>query len=257
MTGADALSYLQGQISQDIRPLIDGESMYTFVLQPTGKIDSFARIQRVAADEFVLDTDAGFGLALAARLNRFKIRVKVDIQPLEWRAIAVRGATVDGALAAWGGKDAVDLLGEHVAAPTGIRAGTAEELLVARIEAGWPAMGSEITDATIPAETGVVAAAVNFTKGCYPGQELVERMDSRGSTAPRFVRRLRGEGEVAVGDEITHDAKIVGSMTSVASTDGGWVGLAVVARSTQPGDMVVVVTAGGVVDSMIEDTSIR
>ena len=55
-----------------------------------------------------------------------------------------------------------------------------------RIESGWPRMGAEIiAGETIPAETGLNDVAVNFKKGCYPGQELVERMDSRGSTAPR------------------------------------------------------------------------
>ena len=47
-------------------------------------------------------------------------------------------------------------------------------------------MGTEIVPGeVIPAETGVVAVTVNFRKGCYPGQELVERMDSRGARAPR------------------------------------------------------------------------
>ena len=42
----------------------------------------------------------------------------------------------------------------------------------------------------MPAETGLADVAVSFTKGCYPGQELVERMDSRGSTAPHLLMRL-------------------------------------------------------------------
>ena len=50
-------------------------------------------------------------------------------------------------------------------------------------------MGFEIVPGeTIPAATGVVPVAVNFTKGCYPGQELVERMDSRGADAPKQLR---------------------------------------------------------------------
>src|SRR5262249_16050080 len=120
------------------------------------------------------------------------------------------------------------------------REGTAEEYERARIRAGWPAMGAEITEASIPAETGVVSLAVNFTKGCYPGQELVERMDSRGSTAPRLVRRLSGRGRADVGASVVHDGKVVGTLTSCIGGDDGWDALAVLARSVQPGDTVEV-----------------
>jgi len=251
--GADASSYLQGQISQDIRGLGDGQSAYTFVLEPTGKIAALARVTRLAEDEFRLDTDRGFGDELMARLNRFKIRVKVDIVGAQAAVLGVRGADapIAGGVPAWGGVDAFDLF--DAAPPADLRHGSADELLLARIESGWPAMGREITEASIPAETGVVADAVNFTKGCYPGQELVERMDSRGSTAPRFVRRLRGEGSVKVGDEIIHDGKAVGTLTSVADSDEGWVALGVVARSAQPGDPVTI----GEAPSVIEDITAR
>jgi folate-binding protein YgfZ len=256
ITGADALSYLQSQISQDIRGLTDGTSAYTFVLQPAGKVDALARVTRVSADELLLDTDAGFGDVLSARLNRFKIRVKVDISVLPWACIAVRDAAapVPGGLPAWGRADAFDLVGENPEPPAGARHGTTAELLIARLETGWPAMGAEITEATIPAETGVVGFAVNFTKGCYPGQELVERMDSRGSAAPRFVRRLRGEGSAAVGDEVSLQGKAVGALTSVADTDAGWVALASIARAAQPGAAVTIATADGPTDSVVEST---
>ncbi len=256
ISGADALTYLQSQISQDIRPLADGASTYTFVLQPAGKVDALARVRRVSAEEFVVDTDAGFGSALAARLNRFKIRVKVEITTLAWACIAVRNAVgpIAGGIPAWGRDDAFDLLGEHPVPPADVRHGTADELRVARLESGWPAMGAEISDATIPAETGVMSFAVNFTKGCYPGQELVERMDSRGSAAPRFVRRLRGEGTVAVGDEVLLEGRVVGTLTSVAGTEEGWIALSSLARIALPGAAVTVATADGPSAATVEET---
>jgi len=253
VSGADALTYLQSQISQDIRNLAEGDSTYTFVLEPTGKVDVLARIVRISADEFRLDTDPGFGELLSARLNRFKIRVKAEIVATHSTVAAVRGADARPlqGVAAWGRDDAFDVFGSQP--PGEIRHGSLDDLLLARIEAGWPAMGSEVTEASIPAETGVVAAAVSFTKGCYPGQELVERMDSRGSTAPRFVRRLRGEGSAAVGDSVIHDDKAVGTLTSVATTDEGWVALAIIARAAQPGDAVIVATSEAQIDSVVED----
>ncbi len=192
VSGPDAATYLQSQVSQELRPLQIASSAWTFVLQPTGKVDVLARVRRTADDTFVLDTDAGFGDVMVARLNRFKIRVKAEIEVLPWTCIAVRGegaSEVEG-LASWGG--GVDVLGPAPQPPADAEPAEYEQLLAARIDAVWPQMGAEIVPGeTIPAETGITDIAVSFTKGCYPGQELVERMESRGATAPRLLQRVR------------------------------------------------------------------
>ena len=77
--GPDALTYLHSQIAQDIRDLAVGDSRWTLVLEPTGKVESLARVTRSNDEVFDFDTDAGFGEALAARLSRFKIRVQAEI----------------------------------------------------------------------------------------------------------------------------------------------------------------------------------
>ena len=236
VAGPDALTYLQSQVSQELRPVGVGESRWTFLLQPAGRVEVLARVWRSAEDTFVLDTDAGYGEALTARLARFKIRVKADIEPLPWRALTVHGA--DGwpgdvaHVVGWWGRDG-DLLGPDPQPPAGVDQGTAEQLERARIAAGWPAMGSEIVSGeTIPAETGVVAVAVDFKKGCYPGQELVERMDSRGSNAPKRLRILTVAEGARVGDPIELDGNDVGILTSVAGTRA----LGFVRRGVELGD---------------------
>lgn len=111
------------------------------------------------------------------------------------------------------------------------------ELDVLRVSTGWPAMGSEIRPGeTIPAATGIVRRVASFTKGCYPGQELVERMDSRGSTAPQSLRVISGDvlGGLGPGDAITVDGATVGTVTSVAKD----VALAYVSRSVELGMVV-------------------
>jgi len=221
VVGADAATFLQSQLSQEVRPLAVGSSLWSFLLQPTGKIEVLLRIWRTGDDSFVLDTDAGYGSVMVARLNRFKIRVKAEITDLPWQCIAIRGegaADVDG-LASWG--DGVDLLGEAPTSPdVEVRAGSADDLLAARIGAAWPAMGSEIVPGeTIPGETGVVPVTVNFTKGCYPGQELVERMDSRGATPPKSLQRVTVSAGTAVGDPYSLDGVAVGFVTSVCGTE--------------------------------------
>ena len=77
-SGPDAASYLQGQISQDVDALSAGETSWSFILAPSGKVDAWFRIHRVGDDEFLLDIDPGFADALIARLERFKLRTAVD-----------------------------------------------------------------------------------------------------------------------------------------------------------------------------------
>lgn len=241
ISGPDALTYLQGQVSQDLLPLAVGDSRWSFILQPTGKIDVLARVWRTADETFVLDTDQGFGDVLTARLTRFKIRVKADIESVDRHAVVVRGvATTDGrpalersgdAVVGWWDRD-LDLLrpdrkvvseSDTERRPASqveeIPQATAAELEAARVESGWPAMGAEIVPGdTIPAETGVASVAVNYKKGCYPGQELVERMDSRRARAPRLLRLLDVAAGSAPGDPVVVDGAEVGLLTSVAGT---------------------------------------
>ncbi|MHB8464230.1 MAG: CAF17-like 4Fe-4S cluster assembly/insertion protein YgfZ [Acidimicrobiales bacterium] len=194
--GPEAGSYLQGQMSQDILAIDQGASAWSLVLQPQGKVDAWVRVTRVDGDTFVIDVDGSWGEALLARLQRFKLRAKIDLELLAWDCVAIRGpaagvheARADGlaASAAWPLIGGWDLLGAEVVAPAGLVTAPIEAYEVRRIEAGLPRMGAELTERTIPAEVGVVANSVSFTKGCYTGQELVARIDSRGGHVPRHV----------------------------------------------------------------------
>jgi folate-binding protein YgfZ len=237
-SGPDTVTFFQGQLSQDVAAMVDGESRWSLLLAPTGKVDAWLRVTRVADDEVILDTDAGWGDAVVARLQRFKLRTKCDLEPVDgWRCRAVRGTTVDDPSAraiVWPGVVGVDLLGpaDDVAPPSGIplRDDAYEEL---RIESGVPAMGRELTESTIPVEGGqwLIDASVSFTKGCYTGQELVARIDSRGGNAPRPVRGLRLSAPATVPAEVTStDGKVLGNLTSVYET----VALAPLPRSVVP-----------------------
>jgi len=201
VSGSDAMTYLQSQLSQEIRDLGIGDVRWSFLLEPNGRIVVLARVTRVADEVYRLDTDPGFGELLLERINRFKIRVRADVE-LTTPAERPRDDEPEGA----------------------------------RIEAGWPRMGAEIISGeTIPAETGLSAVAVNFKKGCYPGQELVERMDSRGAVAPRSLRRLDVAEGSAAGDPIVDvDGNEVGVLTSVRGTRA----LGYVKRSSDIGELV-------------------
>ncbi len=245
--GPDATGFLQGQLSQDVAGLAVGTSAWSWILQPTGKVDALLRVTRISDGDYLLDTDGGWGETLAARLNRYKLRTKIDIEPLGWRVLGLRGPgssklsasglSVD---ASWPGWEGIDLLGETVEIPTQPD-GRAVPLVgdatyqAARIGAGVPVMGAELTDRTIPAETGLVERTVSFTKGCYTGQELVARIDSRGSHVARHLRGLRFPAPAQVGATLSLEDKEVGIVTSVAeSATLGWIGLAYVRRAVEP-----------------------
>lgn len=219
VTGSDAKSYLHSQVSQDVNSLEIGDSRYAFLLQPTGKIDALVRITCATHDRYVLDTEPGFGEAVVARLNRFKIRVRVDIElsGQVWRAIrTTEPVRIDGALSAWSGDGrAWDVFAPQVGLGESITPGTQERFDEFRLECAWPLMGVDISTDMVPAETGIVEHAVSFTKGCYPGQELVERMDSRKATPPRQLRVIDRSPEMVAGSPVMRDGVEVGVVTSV------------------------------------------
>jgi folate-binding protein YgfZ len=121
---------------------------------------------------------------------------------------------------------------------------------VKRIEAGEPLMGVDVTDNTIPQETGLVGFSISFAKGCFLGQELVARLDSRGGRVNHHLRILRFKGAAPeAGEAVTKDGDEVGRMTSSA----GAVGLGLLRRGVELGDVVTVGDAQAVVESVPED----
>jgi folate-binding protein YgfZ len=258
--GTDAASYLHGQLSQNVEALSVGDSAWTLLLQPQGKVDAWMRLSRLAEDRFGLDLDAGHGVAALARLERFKLRVEVGFELAEVTVVALRGpgavaadrSGIDGVVAAldasWGGIEGCDLLLEPDADPISVvealavPLGPPELAETVRVAQGRPAMGAELDESTIPAAAGVVDASVDFTKGCYVGQELVARVDSRGNNTPFRLHRLRfTDGAPAVGAELALDGAAVGRVTSVASWLGDVVGLGYLKRGV---DAPVRLTAG-------------
>jgi folate-binding protein YgfZ len=242
VAGPDAASFLQGQLSQDIEALVSGASAWSFLLQPTGKVDSLLRVLRVDGDTFLLDVDAGFGDHAAARLQRFKLRTRCEITSVSRRYLLVRGSSEvvvpPSAVAlqpGWG--EGVDLSGEDLALPDGVDEAGAGWLEAARIEACFPSLGRDLDERTIPGETGILDRTVSFTKGCYTGQELVARIDSRGGNVPRHLRLLVAAAPLTPGEDLTLDGTSVGQVTSAAWSPSrqAHVALAYLKRAVEPG----------------------
>ena len=254
VAGPEAVSFLQGQLSQDVEALGVGASAWSLLLQPTGKVDAWLRATRTGEEELVLDVDTGFGDAVLARLQRFRLRTKADLSPARWAGWALRGPSVErrevappevlSLPASWPGVAGIDLLGPSVDGLPALDELDPGTLEVLRIECGVPAMGAELTESTIPAEAGrwVIEASVSFTKGCYTGQELVARIDSRGGNVPRPVRGLVVDGEpVDPGADVVAGDAVAGQVTSSATSPAlGPIALAPLSRSVEIGAAVTI-----------------
>lgn len=271
-SGPDAQSYLDGQLSQDIAVLDVGKSAWSFILQPTGKVDAYCRAFRANEEEFYLEVPTGCGEDALSRLQRFKLRVDCELELLRWQLCAIRGPksaeaveivlseTSSPALVAqteWSGTAGFDLLGPDLSLPA-IRECSSAALEALRIESGTPLMGKDIAEGAIPAEVGnrILNEAVSFTKGCYVGQELVARVESRGGNVPKRLLGVIFVGYAAAavsssadsplpeaGDplhEAADFARQIGTLTSVACSPRlGSIGLALVHRSVDPSAKVI------------------
>lgn len=250
VTGPDAWSYLQSLVSADLDAIGDGEGAHSLLLTPQGKLDVDFRLLRVG-DEVWLDCDPGFGEQLAASLNRFRIRVQCDVTDRtgSWGSLAVRGpGALDAASALgvdvpvaphahvrfeggavvvrapWPGGDGFDVVGPPATVATaaerlsaaGVPTCSPEAFEALRIEAGVPRQGCELDEKTIPQEAFLERDAVSFSKGCFLGQELVCRIDTRGHVN-KYLRRLSDlDGSPPRGAEIVAGEKVVGTVTSSA-----------------------------------------
>ncbi len=249
--GPDATSFLQSLVSQDLDPVVDGAAVPTLLLTPQGKLDVALRALRVG-DEWWLDTDAAYAPRLAAALTRFRIRVKVELEDRTATTglVSLVGVEVEAPAGVrvlptrWGDATGTDLLGpqEAVAAvlaalPADVPRWTAARFEAFRIEAGVPRLGVDVDDATIPQEAFLERDAVSFTKGCFVGQELVCRIDTRGHVN-RYLRRLDVAGATVppAGAAVVFDGRERGVVTSAATdpdTDRV-VALAMIRREIEP-----------------------
>ncbi len=180
VTGADTWSFLQSLLSQDVLGMEQGERRSALMLTPQGKVEVLLGVVR-EGDDALLDTDAGWGEALKDVLSRYKIRTAVEVN--------------------------LESLGEPPDASSELE----------RIREGTPRMGFDLDSAVIPQEAALEIESVSFTKGCFVGQELVCRIDSRGHVN-RHLRLITNSSGVTLvkGESLLQDGKVVGEVTSSA-----------------------------------------
>jgi folate-binding protein YgfZ len=272
LTGTEAKSFLQGQVSNDVESLGPGTGCYAAFLTPKGKMLGDLRILDTGG-ELLLDTERLALQALFTMIRRFSIGYDVQLHK----------RTIERGLLSLIGPDALRVAGipelaeapenNHLQSAVGgvavraIRTDVGLDLLcdaadterltqtlqdagaplvdqavveALRIERGRPRYGIDLDETVIPQEAGLNERAVSFTKGCYVGQETVARLYYRGKPN-RHLRGLKLSGPAATGEAVRLGEREVGHLGSVAESPRfGWIALALVRREAPPGSTVAV-----------------
>lgn len=226
VSGPDACDYLQRMVSNDVESLAAGEACPALLLTPKARVIAPLVVWRRGEEDFLLLTEPELGEAVLVLLRRMRLRARCEIEPEQHASVLVFGG--DGIQTDFPG--AVEALDSGLEPTLG-----AEALELRRIEAGAPRWGREIDERILPAEAGLDATHVSFTKGCYPGQEPVARLHYRGHPNRR-LRMLELDDVPPYDTELVHDGKPVGRVTSAARRpDGSVVALGYV-RAEVPED---------------------
>jgi tRNA-modifying protein YgfZ len=260
LTGKDPIGMLNAVLTNDV-PSREARGIYAMLLDPKGRIQTDLRVIKTG-DETLIDTEPEGAEAAKEILARYATFSRVKLEELsDWEVLGLYGPRATGLLgnpglaeheatrAEIGGVSVLvvgvavpvsgyDLIGppEALAAvrkyliETGAATAGTAAYQTARIEAGVPRFGADITPQNFPGESeNSLERAVSFGKGCYPGQETVARMRYRGSPNKKLYRFELVPGPVETpeaGDEILQgekelrgpisSANVVGWLTSVA-----------------------------------------
>jgi folate-binding protein YgfZ len=258
-TGADAVRFLHGMVSNEVKELAAGQGRYALQLDAQGHILADLHLL-VLADHLLLETAWALKVKLRATLERYIIADDLELSDLsdQLSALAVEGPAAAKLLGAAGVASLPRNEFDHVESSLGgapvrvVRLSeTGEEgyrlifaveyaqnvwealaaqqaamgwkpvghaaLNLLRLEAGRPRYGVDMDERTLPQEAGLEARAISYTKGCYIGQETVERIHSRGHVNRKLVGLLlAGDAPPAPGAKLSAEGKEVGWVTSAA-----------------------------------------
>ena len=245
--GRDRVRLLHNLTSNDIKKLAPGQGCYAFLLNSQGRIQADLHLF-CFADHFLLDTEPDLREKVPQWIRRYIIADQVELEDVTARttAIGLEGPAVVNALTSVGApipaaNHAHLLWGEYTVAwvsltgqpgfrffcaaeqreslirqleSAGAKSASAEDARIVRIENGEPRYGEDILDTTLPQETQQMNA-INFTKGCYLGQEIVERIRARGHVNRKLVRlEIDGAEPLAAGTKLASNGSEAGEITS-------------------------------------------
>ena len=219
LIGPDAEEWLQGQITNDLRKLEGDGYLDACLVKATGQLQALLRIWRGSDGVTIV---AQGGEALEDRFEKFVILEEVELKPLG-SVLTVQGpqsgSIFEGLIAEQGqgevlrsvrtGTDGFDVIGDHyglVLMQQGRVAVDADwsEVQAVTLERRIPLFGEDTDEKTLPPELGsdFDDAFIAYDKGCYTGQEVLQRIHSRGHTNREWTV-LKVDGEVGKGSTVT------------------------------------------------------
>ena len=258
LTGGDRTRWLNGMVTNNIRDLAVGRGVYTFLLNPQGKIlgdmycyhlgesivveTDLSQVEKILAtfDHYIIMDDvevknvsegqtvvglagpnaravlkdAGIEIPELQPLQIGKARCTCDCECVECTVVRGEDAAQE-AYELWLDPKDVCKTWQALIAAGAVPVGS-EALEMRRIAAGIPLYGVDIRERELPQETEQMRA-LNFNKGCYVGQEIVERIRSRGNVHRKFSGFLAESGKaIAAGEKIFAGEKEIGEITSSA-----------------------------------------
>ncbi len=263
MEGPDRESFLQGQLTQDVRGLGPGEVRQAAGLTPKGKLLYVARLVGLP-EALRLLVPAALVANVTAHLSKYAVFQKVEVADVsaDWLRVGIYGGALESApgedlpgslLLPGEGEFALELLVPAALRPAcagwlekeGSVEASAEQGEVRRVEAGRPRFGQDMDATNLPDEVNL-ASAISRTKGCYVGQEIVARLSTYGRVNRRLVGFRFPDGRIPEGSRLAHpdplaDAKIEwGRVTSsVESAAFGPIGLGFAFRDVALGASLV------------------
>ena len=257
VTGSDRLRWLNGMVSNTVQSLPEGEGNYSFLLSVQGRIQGDCYVYRRSGD-LLLDTGFDQIPALMHHLDHFIIMDDVELADVsrQWTALSLAGPGALRVLATLGftpspsgvqnARMSTTRIGEvdctiieayHVAVPrfelwfapehvlavwetlqaAGATPCGLDAMETLRVLEATPLYGIDLNDRDLPQET-VQTRALNFSKGCYLGQEIVERIRSRGKVNRQFRQfSLQGTPPAVLPIDLRSGEQSVGRITSTAS----------------------------------------
>jgi tRNA-modifying protein YgfZ len=241
VTGRDRARLLHNVTSNEVKKLAPGSGCYAFLLTPQGRIQADLYLL-CFPDHFLIDTEPELREKVPRLILKYKVADQVELEDITDHsfAIGLEGPEAVAALAAAGapvpatpymqlpwdqwivanmtetGEPGFRVFGEGPAPAlfAGIPAATEADARRVRIENGRPRFGEDIRETTLPQESGQMHA-VDFQKGCYIGQEIVERIRARGHVNKKLVRLAIENAEAPPpGTTLTADGQEAGEITS-------------------------------------------
>jgi folate-binding protein YgfZ len=222
--GADSIDFLQGLVTCNVENLHEGGATFGALLTPQGKILFDFFVQRTG-DGFLIDCPRELAADLRKRLMFYRLRAAVTIEPRDDSCVRVFWGDNDGPSGAFADPRHSDMGFRLIAADaSGADNGDAASHDRHRIDVGMPLGGVDFTygDA-FPHEVLMdqfMAGGVDFRKGCYVGQEVVSRMQHRGTARKRVVKIAASGDLPPTGTSIIAGGKITGTVGSICGSCG-------------------------------------